>query len=53
VAYVSPNDPGKVRLDLDKNIHIIALPLWLLVAGASQLLIGVSLWLMGTPAVFW
>lgn len=53
VAYVNPNDPSKVRLDLDKNINIIALPLWLLVAGASQFLIGLSLWFMGTPAVFW
>ncbi len=53
VAYVNPNDPSKVRPDLDKNINIIALPLWLLVVGVSQLLIGLSLWFMGTPTVFW
>jgi hypothetical protein len=49
VAYINPNDPSQVRLDLRKNVNAVALPLWLLVAGASLLLLGLSLWLMGTP----
>jgi hypothetical protein len=53
VAYVNPNDPSQVRLDLGKNINVIALPLWLSLVGGSLLLIGISLWFMGTPTVFW
>jgi len=52
-AYLNPNDPSQVRLDLGKNVRVMALPLWLLLAGASLSLIGLSLWFMGTPTVFW
>jgi hypothetical protein len=53
LAYVNPNNPSEVRLDLGRNINVIALPLWLFLAGGSLLLIGLSLWFMGTPTVFW
>jgi Protein of unknown function (DUF3592) len=53
VAYVNPSDPDTVRFDLGNNVNIIALPLWLVVAGFTLLLIGLSLWLMATPTVFW
>jgi hypothetical protein len=53
VAYVNPADPGQLRLDLPKNVNAIALPLWLLLSASSLLLIGLSLWLMGTPSVSW
>ena len=53
VAYVNLNNPNQVRLNLGNNANVFALPLWLLLAGAFQLLIGLSLWFMGTPTVFW
>jgi hypothetical protein len=53
VAYVNPDNPTQVRLDNRKNVGVVALPLWLLVAGGSLSLIGLSLWLMGTPTVIW
>lgn len=49
---MNPNDPSQARLDLGKKIGIIALPLWLLLAGVSLSLTGLSLWFMGTPTVF-
>jgi hypothetical protein len=51
--YVNPGDPTKVRLNLGRNAATFGAPLWLLLAGSATLLIGVSLWLMGTPGAVW
>jgi hypothetical protein len=52
-VYVSPDDPKQVQLNLEMNVHTLAAPLLIALAGVSLLLIGTSLWLMGTPTVFW
>jgi hypothetical protein len=52
-VYVNPDDPNQVRLNLAMDVHTLAASLWVGLAGISLLLIGASLWLMGTPKVLW
>jgi hypothetical protein len=51
--YVNPDDPSQVSLNLGRNAATFGAPLWVALAGAALLLIGVSLWLMGTPGTAW
>lgn len=53
LIYVNPADPSQARLNLGMNAGTLALPLWLLLPGASLLLFAISLWFIGTPAVSW
>ena len=52
-VYVNPDHPSEVRLNLGRNAATFAPALWVLLAAVFLLLIGTSLWFIGTPAIFW
>lgn len=53
VIYVNPADPSQTRLNLGKNAITLGLPLWLMLGGVAGVLIGFSLWWMGSPGHLW
>jgi hypothetical protein len=53
IVHVNPDSPEQVRLNLGFNVYTFAEPLWAGWFAASLLMIGISLWFFGTPAVFW
>jgi len=52
-VYINPDNPTQVRLNLGRNVVTFAPALWVLLAAVLLLLIGTSLWFIGTPAIFW
>lgn len=53
VVHVNPDNPSQISLNMGMNAATLALPLWMMLPGASLLLFAIALWFLGTPAPFW
>ena len=51
--YVNPQRPSEVQLNVPPNIETLGLPLWLLLAALSLILMSISFWLVGAPGPVW